>query len=374
MCSERGHVAVSTLTVWVAYVAFFYLDLFTTELIDRNVELKDSDKSIHYWTFMGTIGMLMAFWMIIDLIGLVDLDSRYTSLQKSLYSLLFYVAFTNMGFYHPFSKFRELQLAEDGLMGVRPYSIGCMRSTTRNLSLPANESYFTLEDPEWTVDWNRSKNHDEWGWSHTVAPIVYNGPVVGCQFDPPLWAVCVVKGSSMEACGFNESKIGEYTSMRKFHSIHYMDTEEKQKLQELVSADYLVEFNSPTMYDVLQEMAVIEDEKAKMWFLSLASYGGVTFLVVIVLNIYNSLRDATDDENSVSGSEDEEMRQCEAVCKQHRSITLRIAITCLFPPTFLTECCAVFPTCREIYPTLSFFFFVLHFLPRPLTHRLQTRC
>ena len=370
MGSERGHVAVSTLTVWVAYVAFFYLDLFTTEHIDRDVELKDSDHNIHLWTFIGTIGMLMALWIIIDkVLGLVNLDSRYTSLQKSLYSLLFYVAFATMGFYHPFSKFRELKLAEDGLIGDRPYSIGCMRSTTRNLSLPANESYFTLEDPEWTVDWSRHKNKNEWGWSHTVAPIVYNGPVVGCQFDPPLWAVCVVKGSSMEACGFDESKIGAYTSMRRFHSIHYMDTEEKQKLQELVSADYMVEFNSPTMYDVLQEMAVIEDEKAKMWFLSLASYGGVTFLVVIVLNVYNSLRDATDDENSVSGSEDEEMRQCEAVCKQHRSIALRILLA-YYPPPF-SQSVQFFLQPGKFPP--CFFFFVLHFL-RPLTHRLQTRC
>ena len=313
----RTRVAVSTLTVWVAFVAFFYLDLFTTEQIDRDIILTDAG-AIHAWAFLGTLGVLFLLIVIplIFFLHLSGLRCAYNGTQHFLYSFFFYVTICTITFFPPFSKFRELKLAEDGLIGDRPYSIGCMRSTTpSNLTLPANHSYFTLEDPEWTIDWNRSKNHEAWGWSHTVAPIVYNGPVVGCQFDPPLWAVCVVQGSSMAACGFNESKIGEYTSMRRFHSIHYMDTEEKDRLKKVGDADYMVEFNSPTMYDVMGVMSQIKEEKARLWFISLVSFAGSTFLVVIYANCHyaREVRKAKTATCSVPSSEDHEMQ----VCKQH---------------------------------------------------------
>ena len=313
----KKSVAVSTLTVWVVFVAFFYLDLFTTEQIDRDILLTKAGE-IHLWTFMGTIGVLI-FLILPPLsyfLYTTGLRCPYSGTQQFLYSVFFYITICTITFFPPFSKFRELKLAEDGLIGDRPYSIGCMRSTTPSkLTLPANHSYFTLEDPEWTIDWNRHKNKNEWGWSHTVAPIVYNGPVVGCQFDPPLWAVCVVKGSSMAACGFDESKIGAYTSMRKFHSIHYMDTEEKDQLKKVGDADYMVEFNSPTMAEVMGIVSQTKEEKARLWFISLVSFAGSTFLVVIYANwdYAREVRKAKNATYSVPSSEDHEMQ----VCKQH---------------------------------------------------------
>ena len=312
----KKSVAVSTLTMWVVWLALFSLDLFTSEHIDRDILLTEAG-AIHAWTFMGTIGIFI--FLIVPLMYVLELSGLhcdYSWIQYFLYSFFFYVTICTITFFPPFKKFRELKLAEDGLIGDRPYSIGCMRSTTPSkLTLPANHSYFTLEDPEWTVDWNGSKNMQKWGWSHTVAPIVYNGPVVGCQFDPPLWAVCVVQGSSMEACGFNESKIGEYTSMRRFHSIHYMDTEEKDQLKKVGDADYMVEFNSPTMAEVMGIVSQTKEEKARLWLISLVSFAGSTFLVVIYANCHYSreVRETKTAACSVPSSEDHEMQ----VCKQH---------------------------------------------------------
>ena len=323
----RTRVALSTLTVWVVYVAFFYLHLFISEHVDRDIILGHETDLLYLWTFLGTLAVLIfiTYLIIRPLTKFLYSSSDSTIVPQCFFhSLFFYIIICTITFFPPFKKFRELKLAEDGLIGDRPYSIGCMRSTTPSkLTLPANHSYFTLEDPEWTVDWNRRKNHEAWGWSHTVAPIVYNGPVVGCQFDPPLWAVCVVQGSSMEACGFDESKIGAYTSMRRFHSIHYMDTEEKDRLKKVGDADYMVEFNSPTMAEVMGIVSQTKEEKARMWFISLVSFAGSTFLVVIYVNYDHArllerehAREVLEAKNatySVPSSEDHEMQ----VCKQH---------------------------------------------------------
>ena len=312
----RTRVAVSTLTVWVVYVAFFYLDLFTSE----QIATMEKGGIVSMWILYGTFAVLI-FLIHTPLILFLywsGLDCPYNWTQHLIYSFFFYVTLFTISFFSPFTdyKFRELKRAEDGLIGDRPYSISCMNSTTPSkLTLPANHSYFTLEDPEWTVDWSRRKNHEKKATSYTVAPIVYNGPVVGCQFDPPLWAVCVVQGSSMEACGFNESKIGAHTSMRRFHSIHYMDTEEKDQLKKVGDADYMVEFNSPTMAEVMGIVSQIKEEKARMWLFSLLSFAGSTFLLVIYANCHyaGEVRKAKNATCSVPSSEDYEMQ----VCKQH---------------------------------------------------------
>ena len=135
----------------------------------------------------------------------------------------------------------------------------------------------------------------------------------------------------MEACGFDESKIGAYTSMRRFHSIHYMDTEEKDQLKKVGDADYMVEFNSPTMAEVMGIVSQTKEEKARMWFISLVSFAGSTFLVVIYANCHyaREVRKAKNATCSVPSSEDYEM-----VCKQH---TL-----CHLTSPDITTCCRSF--------------------------------
>ena len=291
----KTRVAVSTLTVWAVYVAFFYLDLVIMENVDRDMSQVDT---LHIWAF--GINILILFMFILPLVSclhLFGLHCSYNVAQYLVCTLFFYITICTITFFPPFKKVLELRRG-------RPDSISCMRSSTpSNLTLPANHSYFTLEDPEWTVDWNRSKNHEDSGTSYAVAPIVYNGPVVGCQFDPPLWAVCVVQGSSMEACGFNESEMGEDISIRKFHSIHYMDTEVKDQLVQLSN-------NGRS-----GAMSQIKEEKARMWFISLVSFAGSTFLVVIYANwdYAREVRKAKNATYSVPSSEDHEMQ----VCKQH---------------------------------------------------------
>ena len=321
----KKSVAVSTLTMWVVWLALFYLDLFTTEQIDRDI-LLGQYSAIHLWAFVGTAGVLgFILCLFLCFFELSGLDCYHSWTQCLCSTFFFYINICTITFFPPFSKFRELKLAEDGLIGDRPYSIDCMNSTTPSkLTLPANHSYFTLEDPEWTVDWNsrRTAIREHSLWPRTVAPIVYNGPVVGCQFDPLLWAVCVVQFPSMEACGFNESETGAYTSMRRFHSIHYIDTEEKNELKKVGDADYMVEFNSPTMAEVMGIVSQTKEEKARLWLISLVWFAGSTFLVVICVNCHYArevrvpkfeVRETKNATCSVPSSEDHEMQ----VCKQH---------------------------------------------------------
>ena len=120
----------------------------------------------------------------------------------------------------------------------------------------------------------------------------------------------------MGVCGFDESKIGAYTSMRRFHSIHYMDTEEKDQLKKVGDADYMVEFNSPTMAEVMGIVSQTKEEKARMWFISLVSFAVSTFLVVIYVNwdYARKVRETKNDMDLVEVTEEDYEMQ---VCKQH---------------------------------------------------------
>ena len=268
----KRRVAASTLAVWVAFVGIFYLHLFITEQVARDILLTNTIW-MRIWTVFGIMGTVSVLGGV--LLVFIPYYCELNLLQSMGSAIVLFIMMFIITFFPPFDMgFRGQKLAEDGLIGDYPYPIHCMGPS--KLTLPASHSYFTLEDPEWNLDWSRRKRTHGRGLQFNVVPIVYNGTGVGCEFDPPLWAVSVSYYVHVRPKIENTS-----IPMRKLHSIHYIDTEWKDRLKELVDADYMVEFNSPTMSDVRDFVEEIKEEKAELYFISVMVFAGVTFLILI---------------------------------------------------------------------------------------------
>ena len=290
MMMNRMRFAVATVVVWLLYSGFAAGNLAISEQIEYASSLERMDYDVHVWHFVGALAFVVFFTVVVGVVIEAKLQhtqsGSFLSAQCIIYAVIFYIMICTVGFFRPFTRYRELKLARDGIIGDRPSSLGCMRSVNASqLSLDAGFSYFTLEDPSWYVDHTKAKSHTSYGWTYSASPIVYGGSVLGCKFDPPLYAVCVAKGPTPTKCWYDRTQFGSYTTLRRLDAVHYYDTEEKQGLEKTkIPKAQMVEFNAPSLEEMKGYVAYREDQKHRMWVGACIAWAVATLFVLGAAN------------------------------------------------------------------------------------------
>ena len=183
----------------------------------------------------------------------------------------------------PFTDFATVELIEDGMIGKQApgwASINCMMDA-RPESIDVRTdlySYFVLADPQWRVaSANATLIAEDTVelLAAFVAPILYNGPVKGCQTKYPLFAVCIAVTAGLtpaslpSACGWGNDTTGAWTPIRLITGSGDLPPDARKKFwEEWVPNPYnsservklhhenLFEFNSFTYGDAV---AYVED-------------------------------------------------------------------------------------------------------------------
>ena len=229
------------------------------------------------------------------------------------YQILIYVLFCTIGFVAPFTEFREIKLLEDGIANAQApgwASINCTADETpESIDVRTDlYSYFVLADPHWRV---ASENYTivhqrEEGLSWVVAPILYDGPVDGCQTEYPLFAVCIdqVENLSPSQCGWDDERRGALTQIRLMTASPVDTPDRKEFWEEWVANPYnssekvklhhenLFQFNTPS-YD--ETVAYLEYKRnqydtlkwtaAAVWFAASAPVAVLAFLIVVWVHV-----------------------------------------------------------------------------------------
>ena len=94
-----------------------------------------------------------------------------------------------------------------------------------------------------------------------MAPILYNGPIEGCQTKYPLFAICIDKATSRAACWWDNERRGAWTHMRLMTASHEIEPKEMKKFWDkwvanpynssekvMLHHENLFQFNTPS-YD-----------------------------------------------------------------------------------------------------------------------------
>ena len=275
---------------------------------------------IHWWHFIGSPLLLRALGSLAIrplVTQLIDCpDERKVGIAASIersftcYKILIYVLFCTIGFVAPFTEFREIKLLEDGIADTQApgwASINCTADETpESIDVRTDlYSYFVLADPHWRV---ASENYTrvECDGDKVVAPIVYDGPVDGCQTKYPLFAVCIDTSENISSqCGWGDEQSGAWTQIRLMTASPDIELDERKEFwEEWVPNPYnssekvklhhenLFQFNTPS-YD--ETVAYLEYKRNQYdtlkwkgtigWFCVSAPVALLAFLLVVRVHV-----------------------------------------------------------------------------------------
>ena len=266
------------LWIWLVCTGFVLLNLYcVSEAVDRSIDV-NANFPLFYtlgWLPAFSIGFCGLFaWPTVFSFHSADFHPRHPRpLHLSLlgsftwHQMTIYVLFCMIGSSAPFTEFRQVELAERGISGTQApgwASINCMTDKNPGSIDVRTDlySYFVLADPQWSVAYDkRARVASDEGWSWVVAPILYNGPIEGCQTKYPLFVVCIDKATSRAACWWDNERRGAWTHMRLMTASHEIEPKEMKKFWDkwvanpynssekvMLHHENLFQFNTPS-YD-----------------------------------------------------------------------------------------------------------------------------
>eukprot|EP01059_Diplonema_ambulator_P011604 TRINITY_DN215_c0_g2_i2.p1 TRINITY_DN215_c0_g2~~TRINITY_DN215_c0_g2_i2.p1 ORF type:complete len:402 (+),score=71.99 TRINITY_DN215_c0_g2_i2:42-1208(+) len=288
----------TVLIVWALSVGGVVYSLMDAEARKRGDPLQDEDNnsskgsgvSTSYTTHAMIVGTLVCmryvgglFVLGKDCGGGIVLNFTYFTL--SVITLLIVNSQDTISW-------RQLELAERSLASGGEMLTSCLTATNpQRMTVEPNITYYTLADKEWHVEWSSRSTFTVNGWTWLSAPIVYDGPVEGCRFDPPIYAGCITKDVSPEGCGFRAT--GPDITIRKLSQSDKLEAGTRQRIpyDGMVRDEYVMEWGSRTRRDTRDHVDRVQRAADdKMWNISIA-WGLVTAVLAVWMIYFESNRD-----------------------------------------------------------------------------------
>ena len=273
--------------------------------MERASHLDRSSYDVHFFNFFGMLGWL-ALLVGTTLPGIIAVE-RTAKVRRESWSILYlstsvlfaYAIGCAMGFLHPYSQFRELEMMERGLRahtGTNAFRVDCQTAPSRTITLPHDKTYFTFVDPGWRPDWDNlllnpvlvdSSKKDGDFYSYIAAEMKYFGPIEGCRLDAPLYAICIgFRFPTREQCWMGLQQSGEETPVRRATATRYIESEELGRYH---SKDNLVEFNTDTLEEAHEWVASRYEERDDTYRIAVYAWFSSS-LVYLLLALYKSMR------------------------------------------------------------------------------------
>eukprot|EP01059_Diplonema_ambulator_P010332 TRINITY_DN2032_c0_g2_i8.p1 TRINITY_DN2032_c0_g2~~TRINITY_DN2032_c0_g2_i8.p1 ORF type:complete len:393 (+),score=84.03 TRINITY_DN2032_c0_g2_i8:39-1181(+) len=256
--------------VWGVWTGVMFLNVYLEEQIGRTVSLDSheadnkNEVSIQLYNWLGG-----AVWALAVFVSLHFAAKYYvwTKVLNAWCCGVFYITLVTIGFLEPNKSWRLLEKAQDSQGGEM--STGCYTAIDNTqMQILSNVTYYYLQDTNWYVAWeNRTQAKAEYGWTWLVAPIVYNGSAHECQFDPPIYAACVTKNVTAEACFFN-TPLSPYRTIRKLRQAEWVEMWLFKRFPYPSGPsrnDYIFEWDSPTLSDTQEFIAKVDKQRLDQW-------------------------------------------------------------------------------------------------------------
>eukprot|EP01059_Diplonema_ambulator_P010328 TRINITY_DN2032_c0_g2_i2.p1 TRINITY_DN2032_c0_g2~~TRINITY_DN2032_c0_g2_i2.p1 ORF type:complete len:418 (+),score=90.41 TRINITY_DN2032_c0_g2_i2:39-1256(+) len=256
--------------VWGVWTGVMFLNVYLEEQIGRKESLNtyevDNNNRICIQLYNWLGGAVWALAVFVSL----HFAAKYYVWTKVLNAWccgVFYITLVTIGFLEPNKSWRLLEKAQDSQGGEM--STGCYTAIDNTqMQILSNVTYYYLQDTNWYVAWeNRTQAKAEYGWTWLVAPIVYNGSAHECQFDPPIYAACVTKTLTAEACFFN-TPLSPYRTIRKLRQAEWVEMWLFKRFPYPSGPsrnDYIFEWDSPTLSDTQEFIAKVDKQRLDQW-------------------------------------------------------------------------------------------------------------
>ncbi|KAJ9449024.1 hypothetical protein DIPPA_06025 [Diplonema papillatum] len=256
----------AAVALWALSSMFLHLQLFLEEVIGGHTMIEVYFNGDHYVTCMilwHVLGVSSWYWLMYYSLSHLWAERRQDQeflMVDSLgcwYAFYIIVALFVIGFLEPNNQWRQVHRARVNLSTGGEGHRGCFVSPNADaLRVLENETYITLVDDGWQVDFNARSSVASHDWTYLAAPIVYKGPQPNCKFDPPIVAYCILKTKdvSAENCFFKPA--GAYTTMRKAKRAEYLEDWLLNKVP--AGHDRIFEFNSFPRKDLAEYISSME--------------------------------------------------------------------------------------------------------------------
>eukprot|EP00755_Sulcionema_specki_P037808 Sspe_Gene.23188::Locus_8984_Transcript_1_1_Confidence_1.000_Length_1051::g.23188::m.23188 len=292
--------------VYGKWVAPLMTLLLFTGVLGANLVINEKIGRIHSNTDSGNTGTLHLYnwlggiaWVIVlcpfamcTIVIIPKFAITHVVVFNGVLALVFYAHLVTVAYFEPGNMWRSLELAERA-QGAPVEVISCWHSKDpTQLVLKKDTGFVDLLDREWHVNWNSSHTKTTGDWTFTLSQIQYNGSVTGCQFNPPIWAVCITKGApTPERCGFHV--YGTSIMLRRLsisqdieqEEWEYFPTSAAMSLSIGLADPFMFEWNSDWPEDVTAFVEKVRAQRTTMYRNYGISWGAFSLTALLVYTV-----------------------------------------------------------------------------------------